>query len=177
MEFLLVWFPHPLFHFFNNIYGFSTVCNGSKMLYYLNTMCRFRDYLGMPFFLENKTSNRYSIVLAKIFIYIGPTSSSKFGISWNRVAPNSNEQFQGRRRCRFLSAKMTVEINIPCPKFLCRKSTGENELATQLHLFLQAKKKKKILDRGLALFWYLEMSRETSEGGREGGWVGEKLKH
>lgn len=164
MEFLLVWFPHPLFHFFNNIYGFSTVCNGSKMLYYLNTMCRFRDYLGMPFFLENKTSNRYSIVLAKIFIYIGPTSSSKFGISWNRVAPNSNEQFQGRRRCRFLSAKMTVEINIPCPKFLCRKSTGENELATHLHLFLQAKKKKNSGQRSCTFLISWNVERDIWRG-------------
>lgn len=169
MEFLLVWFPHPLFHFFNNIYGLSTVCNGSKMLYYLNTMCRFRVYLGMPFFLENKTSNSYSIVLAKIFIYIGPTSSPKFGISWNRVAPNSNEQFQGRRRCRFLSAKMTVEINIPCPKFLCRKSTGENELATQLHLFLQAKKKKKFWTEVLHFFDILKCRERHLKGVEKGG--------
>lgn len=122
----------------------------------------------MPFFFESRTSNSYGIIISKILIYNGSISSPKLGISWNGVAPNNNEQFQGGRRCRFLSAKMTVEIDTPCSKFLCRKSTRENELGTQLHLFLQAKKKKNSGQRSCTFLISWNVERDIWRGQKKG---------
>lgn len=67
---------------------------------------------------------------------------------------------------------MTMVTDTPsCLRFLCRKSAGENELATHCYLSPQAKKKrKKIRTEVLHFFDILKcQERETSEGGKERG--------